>query len=80
MKVLLIWEMVPEKTVLYSLEGHMAELAIASAGLYVNAEQNASILELSDLLDNHEQLGHSEVKEAFDITNHDKVVIAGFIM
>jgi hypothetical protein len=80
MKVLLIWEEIPERTKLYSLEGELAELAIASAGYFVNAESNAAVEKLSDELATIEPLGHADCHEAFDISGHDKVVIAGFIM
>lgn len=80
MKVLLIWECIPDKTTLYSLEGKWADVAIAAAGYYVNSEENTDLLALSDYLVNLPQLGHSESHEAFDISGHDKVVICGFII
>lgn len=79
MKVLLIWEEVPEKTTLYSLEGEMAELAIAAAGYYINSEDNNAVHALSEKLSSLESLGHSYCHEAFDISGHDKAVIAGFV-
>jgi len=80
MKVLLVWEEFPEATKLYSLEGRLAELAIQAAGYYINAEENDAVNELNIELQNLEVLGHSECHEAFDISGHDKGVIAGFVI
>ena len=88
MRVLLIWEQVPETTTLYALEGELAELAIEAAGYYINGEDNDAVLKLSERISdlecdpNYTALGHNECHEAFDVTgvSFDKVVIAGFIM
>lgn len=81
MKVLLIWEIIPEETKLYLLEGHMADLAIASAGHFIGAEENESVCKLNDELTFYDTLGHDKVHEAFKVNeNIDRVVIAGFIL
>lgn len=82
MKVLLVWENVPETTKLYSLEGELAELAIQAAGHYGNANDNDAVNQLNEALSGLKAFGDSQILEAFDIANHnyDKVVICGFIM
>jgi hypothetical protein len=80
MKVLLVWEEVPERTILYSLTGPVAELAIKAAGQYVEAGKGNDAETLAALLPNYAPIGNGESNEAFNITDHDKVVIAGLIM
>lgn len=82
MKILLIWEQVPECTTPYILSGELAELALQSAGKYVNSANlpaNHPIYKLSDAL---EELGGAVLssEEPIDVSDIDKVVICGFIM
>lgn len=81
MKVLLIWEEVPDSTKLYSLEGELAELAIKSAGCYINVTEDCPALDkLSEHLTALKPIGDGVIHLAFDISGHDKVVICGFVM
>lgn len=80
MKVLLIWEEVPEKITLYSLEGELAELAIKAAGYYINVEENEAVNQLYEKLTSCAEIGSSNDKTPLNIAGHDKVVIAGVIL
>ena len=81
MKVLLIWEEIPDSTKLYSLEGELAELAIKSAGHHIGVTKDCSALDkLNDQLETLEPIGDGGTHLAFNISGHDKVVICGFVM
>jgi hypothetical protein len=77
MKVLLVWEEVPENTKFYVLEGEIADLALKCAGQYVNTvEETDEIEQLSEAIGGHPSFGIDEPIEG----PFDKVVVAGFIM
>jgi hypothetical protein len=83
MKVLLIWEEIPERTKLYSLEGDLAELAIKCAGQYIGGSENNSpeIIELNEKITDLPLFGSGEDTIAFKIiTTLTHVVIAGIIL
>lgn len=78
MKVLLVWEEVPETTKLYVLEGELAELAIKSAGVFINIDDTEGhpIEELAEVLPT---LKHHEITEPLN-GPFDTVVVCGFWM
>jgi len=81
MQVLLVWKEIPEYTKLYKLEGEDAELAIKAHGHYINnASENDAVIELSERLCNMTPIGISNILEIPDISDCDKVVIAGLVM
>lgn len=81
MKVLLIWENVPESTDGYMLEGELAELAISCAGLYLidgefTKEELDRITRLYAALEGLPKLAIDK-----PITEpHDAVVVCGCIL
>ena len=83
MRVLVVWESIPETIDLYILEGEAAATALSAHNCYVNAAgdkaDEAAAVALSNLLVNYPAL----IKvEPIDLTgaNIDKVVLSGFIM
>ena len=77
MRVLLVWEAVPETTTFYVLEGDIADLALKCAGKFVN-----TIDETDEVILLGEQLA---LLTSFSINTpidgpFDKVVAAGFVL
>jgi hypothetical protein len=77
MKVLLVWEEVPENTKFYVLEGETAELALQCAGQFVNSNNESDDVDrLSVIIDSLPSFSaDSPIDGPFD-----KVVVAGFMM
>lgn len=77
MKVLLVWEEVPENTKFYVLEGETAELALQCAGQFVNSNNESDeIDQLSTVIDGLPSFSiDTPIEGPFD-----KVVVAGFLM
>jgi hypothetical protein len=78
MKVLLVWEEVPENTKFYVLEGETAELALQCAGIFINSNnpEGSPIEQLSELLPT---MKHHDIDSPID-GPFEKVVVAGFVM
>ena len=78
MKVLVVWEQVPENVSFYVVEGLHADIAIAAAGQYINGGCYTDDVEkLNEILVDYEPI---EADKAFDITGFDKVVCCGWIL
>lgn len=78
MKMLLVWEEVPEKTSLYEIEmgTEQAEWAMASAGCYINGgDETEELNKLSMWLATQTPLPGSSSKEVYHGVN-----VCGFIM
>lgn len=79
MKVLLVWEEVPENTKFYLLDGELAELAVRAHGCFVNTdldpEGNGEAL--SEALVNVAALPQTSPMQ---MTEPVTVVTAGFVM
>jgi hypothetical protein len=80
-KVLLIWEMVPDDTNMYAFDegSEMAELAIKSAGQFINnnAEDDDPVNELNEKLPEYK---HLKINGHHCIGPFSEVVICGFVM
>lgn len=79
--LLLVWEMVPEATTLYVIpEGSdMAEMAVASAGKYINGDDlpdDHAIFKLSERLEDYPHLPDGGMAEG----PFSKVIVCGFFM
>ncbi len=81
--LLLIWEMIPEETRLFSIpEGHeLALLAELSAGKYINSddlEEDHAIFKLNDKLNGSDQ--YAIRNDSIFIGPFTRAIICGFIM
>ncbi len=77
MKVLVIWELIPEETQFYAVTGGAAELALLCHNKYIGAEENNAIFVLNKLLPSYPQL---EDSAPLDITTFSHAVICGQIL
>lgn len=80
MKVLLIWEEIPESIKLFSLEGELAEMAFKAHGCYVNmvdGDPNDYADNLSQALIDVKDLDQSK---PIPFDSFDYVVLSGFLM
>lgn len=77
MKVLLIWEEVPEKISAYVLEGEDAEIALAAHGKYINSDDDETVEKLGEILAKYEPV---KSDEPFSVENVDKIVFSGMMM
>ena len=84
MKVLLIWEDIPEVTKAYVIEAgtKVAELAKASHGYFINGEDNEAVIALSEALVGAEcdYSSHDAGKEHIPGGPFSAVYICGFVM
>ena len=77
MRVLLVWEAVPETTKFYVLEGATADLALKCAGKYINSvDETDEVISLNEQL---EDIPSFSTDAPID-GPFDKVVVAGFLM
>lgn len=77
MKVLVIYELVPEEIKAYVVEGEDAELAINCHRKYLNSDDIPELEELSLVLEGKEELDSSSPLSA---EGYDSVVFTGFIL
>lgn len=77
MKVLLIWEEIPETIKAYVLEGEEAIIALQCHNKYINSDDAPELDQLSEILENKKPV---DTKEAFGVEGADKVVFSGFIL
>lgn len=80
MKMLLIWQMIPDETQAFELDedSEIAKLAVMSAGKYINGDEldeDDPIHNLSDLLD---EMKSEDVKKVLE-GPYSKVVVCGFL-
>jgi len=88
MKVLLIWQQIPEETTGYILDGYLAELAIQSAGKYINLDDLAEdhpIMKLNNELvadynGDRESLTKIDLDIPISAGMFEVIVVCGFIL
>lgn len=79
MKVLVIWENVPESVSLYAVDGELAETALLAANKYINSDENDAILALNLALETLEPLPDNS-DGSFDLSGFDRAVICGVLL
>lgn len=80
MKVLLVWQEIPERTTFFILEGEVAELAIQAHGCFVNmvdGDPDGAADALNAALDGKE---NADDAKPIDLDGISQLVTSGFMM
>lgn len=87
MKVLLIWEEIPEYTRYMELDPatqpELVECARKAAGYYINAEDNEAVNTLNEMIYGPDGIRHAELYEAGKepiVGPFSEVIVCGFVM
>lgn len=77
MRVLVVYELVPEETYFFILENEEAEVAIKCHGKFINSDESDDLDELDKILTNHTKM---DINEPIPADNIDKIILTGLIL